>query len=77
MDLVVVQKIGSQLENLLKHHTVAKFDLVTWTLNSHAKPNFIFAGKRRTSKYDGEFSDGQLGINEKELNSMNKHIPGK
>lgn len=31
---------------------------------------------RRLSKYDDELSDGQLGINEKELNSMNKHIPG-
>ena len=32
--------------------------------------------RRRPSKYDEEPSDGQLGINEKELNSMNKHIPG-
>ena len=32
--------------------------------------------RRRFSKYDEEPSDGQLGINEKELNSMNKHIPG-
>ena len=32
---------------------------------------------RRLSKYDEEYSDGQLGINDKELNSMNKHIPGK
>ena len=32
--------------------------------------------RRRVSKYDEEPSDGQLGINEKELNSMNKHIPG-
>merc|ERR1712223_1176910 len=31
--------------------------------------------RRRFSKYDEEPSDGQLGINEKELNSMNKHIP--
>ena len=30
----------------------------------------------RTSKYEEEISDGHLGINEKELNSMNKHIPG-
>ena len=28
------------------------------------------------SRYEDEPSDGQLGINEKELNSMNKHIPG-
>ena len=33
--------------------------------------------RRRFSKYDEEPSDGQLGINEKELNSMNKHIPGE
>jgi len=38
----------------------------------------IFTGKtRRQSKFEEEFSDGQLGINERELNSMNKHIPGK
>jgi len=30
---------------------------------------------RRLSRYEDEPSDGQLGINEKELNSMNKHIP--
>ena len=30
----------------------------------------------RSSKYEEEISDGHLGINEKELNSMNKHIPG-
>ena len=30
----------------------------------------------RASKYEEEISDGHLGINEKELNSMNKHIPG-
>ena len=36
-----------------------------------------FSGKlRRYSKYEDEISEGQLGINEKELNSMNKHIPG-
>ena len=29
----------------------------------------------RVSKYEEEISDGHLGINEKELNSMNKHIP--
>ncbi|XP_023345981.1 monocarboxylate transporter 10 [Eurytemora carolleeae] len=29
----------------------------------------------RSSKYEEEVSDGQLGINERELNSMNKHIP--
>jgi len=29
----------------------------------------------RASKYEEEISDGHLGINEKELNSMNKHIP--
>ncbi|XP_040583560.1 monocarboxylate transporter 12 [Lepeophtheirus salmonis] len=29
----------------------------------------------RNSKYDDEVSEGQLGINEKDLNSMNKHIP--
>ena len=34
---------------------------------------FFFAGKRY-SKYDEDMSVG--GINEKELNSMNKHIPG-
>ena len=35
------------------------------------------AGKLlRASKYEEEISDGHLGINEKELNSMNKHIPG-
>ena len=42
---------------------------------------YIFAqisGKlRRFSRYEDEISEGQLGINEKELNSMNKHIPGK
>ena len=38
---------------------------------------FDFSGKlRRFSKYEDEISEGQLGINEKELNSMNKHIPG-
>ena len=31
----------------------------------------------RASKYEEEISDGHLGINEKELNSMNKHIPGR
>ena len=37
----------------------------------------IISGKLlRTSKYEEEISDGHLGINEKELNSMNKHIPG-
>ena len=37
----------------------------------------IISGKsRRLSRYEDEPSDGQLGINEKELNSMNKHIPG-
>ena len=36
-----------------------------------------FSGKLvRASKYEEEISDGHLGINEKELNSMNKHIPG-
>merc|ERR1719411_1173291 len=30
---------------------------------------------RRLSRYDEELSDGQLGICEKELNCMNKHIP--
>ena len=35
---------------------------------------FFFAGKRY-SKYDEDMSVG--GINEKELNSMNKHIPGR
>ena len=34
---------------------------------------YSFAGKR-FSKYDEDLSVG--GINEKELNSMNKHIPG-
>ena len=34
------------------------------------------AGKLRTaSRYEEEVSDGQLGINERELHSMNKHIP--
>ena len=37
----------------------------------------LIAGKLlRASKYEEEISDGHLGINEKELNSMNKHIPG-
>jgi hypothetical protein len=37
-----------------------------------------FSGKlRRFSKYDEEVSNDQLGINEKELVSMNKHIPGE
>ena len=31
----------------------------------------------RSSKYEEELSDNQLGINERELHSMNKHIPGK
>ena len=40
--------------------------------------NIPIPGKsRRLSRYEDEPSDGQLGINEKELNSMNKHIPGK
>ena len=30
-----------------------------------------------SSKFEDEFSEGQLGINDKELNSMNKHIPGR
>ena len=39
---------------------------------------FNISGKlRRFSKYEDEISEGQLGINEKELNSMNKHIPGQ
>ncbi len=39
---------------------------------------FITDKLRRHSKYEEEFSDGQhLGINERELHSMNKHIPGK
>ena len=37
----------------------------------------ILGKLRRFSRYDDEISEGQLGINEKELNSMNKHIPGK
>jgi hypothetical protein len=37
----------------------------------------LVSGKlRRYSKYDEEVSNDQLGINEKELVSMNKHIPG-
>ena len=40
--------------------------------------NIPIPGKsRRLSRYEDEPSDGQLGINEKELNSMNKHIPGR
>ena len=37
---------------------------------------FVSGKLRRFSRYDDEISEGQLGINEKELNSMNKHIPG-
>ena len=50
------------------------------SLNNHSletKLNDRITGKLlRTSKYEEEISDGHLGINEKELNSMNKHIPG-
>ena len=38
---------------------------------------FVTGKLRRFSRYEDEISEGQLGINEKELNSMNKHIPGK
>ena len=39
--------------------------------------HWLYSGKLlRASKYEEEISDGHLGINEKELNSMNKHIPG-
>ena len=49
---------------------------VYWIIESNI--TFITcAGKLlRSSKYEEEISDGHLGINEKELNSMNKHIPG-
>ena len=40
-------------------------------------PPQISGKLRRYSRYEDEISEGQLGINEKELNSMNKHIPGK
>jgi hypothetical protein len=36
----------------------------------------LLLGKLRiASKYEEEVSDGHLGINERELHSMNKHIP--
>ena len=37
-----------------------------------------FAGKGRRIAREDEVSDAQLlGINDRELNSMNKHIPGR
>ena len=37
----------------------------------------VLTGKLRSSssKYEEEVSDGHLGINERELHAMNKHIP--
>ena len=44
-------------------------------------PSFLphyFAGKGRRIAREDEVSDAQLlGINDRELNSMNKHIPGR
>ena len=38
----------------------------------------FFAGRGRRIARDDECSDAQLlGINDRELNSMNKHIPGR
>ena len=48
-----------------------------FTSPPHLWLSCVIAGKLlRASKYEEEISDGHLGINEKELNSMNKHIPG-
>jgi len=50
------------------------------SLSGSSSAHITGSGKKRgkllrTSKYEEEISDGHLGINEKELNSMNKHIP--
>ena len=38
----------------------------------------FFQGKLlRSSKYEEEISEGQLGMGDRELHSMNKHIPGE
>ncbi len=53
--------------------------LVGWLSSECCLQFFPLSGKsKRLSRYEEEFSDGQhLGINERELNSMNKHIPGE
>ena len=44
----------------------------------HLFLSIIFAGKGRRIAREDEVSDAQLlGINDRELNSMNKHIPGR
>ena len=48
---------------------------INWLILQRQVTILIISGK--FSKYEDETSDHQLGINEKELNSMNKHIPGE
>ena len=49
---------------------------VYWIIESNITFMTCSGKLLRSSKYEEEISDGHLGINEKELNSMNKHIPG-
>ena len=60
-----------------KKKILSKKKLIFFTILNLIITFITCSGKLlRSSKYEEEISDGHLGINEKELNSMNKHIPG-
>jgi hypothetical protein len=64
--------------NSTNSYQSARSNMTAMTTLSSASMSSRKTDKLRTpriSRYEEELSDGQLGINEKELNSMNKHIP--